>query len=175
MKYLLCVALLVLSACSGVNVRGYDLHHGVVKSDGDANYVTSEPLDARFKTVEIYEQNAFAPSYQYVMLFQCETKEGKEHCEYLGIPPTSSPGMVAGLIAPVIQAGAIVGGAALIGSGIRDGKSTTNVANGSNATANGTSNVNASASSSSSSTSTSSSSTGSVNAVGGNINGGIHY
>jgi hypothetical protein len=70
-----------------------------------------------YKTIEVYKHNAFGPSFSYAMLFICD-EDGKG-CQEVQRTPNVTPGFIASLIEPVIQAGAILGGAALISDGLR--------------------------------------------------------
>lgn len=124
------LGVMLLSACTGISVNEH-------KTDG---WGLSQGIDGvTFKTVEVYKTNALGASYSFIIALQCDGN-GK-NCIRAQDTPHLTPGIVSSLIAPVIQAGAIVGGAALIGQGIRDSKSTTNVSNGSQAVANGGNNL----------------------------------
>ncbi len=148
------LAMFSLTACTGFSVENYAVNKA--QNYGDKAYNASHILPGvQFKTVELYKSNAFGPSYSYMLLYQCDASG--VNCVEVQRNPTTTPGYVAALIAPVIQAGAIVGGAALVGEGLKHSGS--NIQNGSSS--------NSSASSKSKSSSSSS-------AVGGNAtaNGG---
>ena len=92
-----------LTACTGLSVDSY-------KNDKDLPNVL-------FKTVEVYKHNALGPSFNYVMLFACEPLDPMK-CNEVQRTPTVTPGIVSSIVAPVLQAGAIVGGAVFIGEGL---------------------------------------------------------
>ena len=119
------VLAMFLTACVGFSVD----KHTVGEKTGWNLETTTELQGVMFKTVELYKFNLFGPSFTYHMLYQCDTQGNK--CTEVVRTPVTTPGMVASLIAPAIQAGAIIGAAAIMADGIRDSRSTTNVSNGS--------------------------------------------
>ena len=142
---------LMLTACVGFSVEKYDVN--TPQNYGNAKYNAERVLpNVTFKTVEVYKQNMFSPSFNYVMLFQCDS--AGNGCIEVQRTPNTTPGLIAGLIAPMLQAGAIVGGAALIGDGLKHSGSQTNVQNdsSSNSSSNSASSATAKSHSSSSNT-----------------------
>jgi len=130
----LCVAVVMLVSvgCSGANftvVRdGSGTHTGTVlgmRSVADVRALA--PTDKlswlEYCTPEVTRSLKVFSSTDYI---NCELEN-----QILPVAKNSvSTGYVAGIAGPVLQAGAIVGGAALIGDGIRHSGSTTNNSNG---------------------------------------------
>lgn len=132
--FLTAMALLALVACSGQNF--------VVVEDAPHGFGPTQTLGLRTAT----DLGALAPTTKMAWLEVCDkvvTKTGKapapvyETIEYVHCAAadhhqaiadkSTSTGFVAGLAAPVISAGAMVGSAALLADGIRDsGSRTTN-------------------------------------------------
>jgi hypothetical protein len=102
-KLVLVIMCLTISACTGMTVERYSNEAGM------PGFV--------FKTVEVYKQNAVGPSFNYIMLFTCDP-QNEMACTEVQRTPTVTPGVVASIVAPVIQAGAIIGGSVIVGNGL---------------------------------------------------------
>lgn len=130
----------LLSACTGFSIENYAVNHAEDTYQNVKGKLVKLPDTAhtlpgvQFKTVELYKNNAFGPSYSYMLLFSCDAQGN--NCAEVQRTPTTTPGYVSALIAPVIQAGAIVGGAALIGEGLKHSGSTVNNSNAANTSGN---------------------------------------
>lgn len=125
---------LFLAGCTGFSVEKYNLNQNF-NPDGSRG---EEVPGYSYKVVELYKINPFASSYTYHKIYRCTDQNV---CIEEFQSPTLQPGMVSSLVAPVIQAGAIVGGAAILSEGIRKSGSTTNQnVSGGNSSANMTNN-----------------------------------
>ncbi len=133
----LCLSLSMV-ACAGFSV---EKHATADKTGYSVLYGEDRPVESvehTYKTVEVYKNNFWSPSYKYVMLFECDATGA--NCNQLGNAPVITPGILPATVGALAMPAAVIGAGALVGSGIRDSKSTTTTTNtNSNTSAGGTS------------------------------------